>query len=883
MLIKYRFSINGYYVKPIWKDDTSKDYELESGQRFYRAKLSGKLVFIRDDYDWLQAQAFDTEFVLLIEQYVNSVWSNYWQGVFWKTDGDWDSDNKMVDVSLDAMDVYNIVLAGLEKEYNLMKLVPGNVEVEILKRSMIQVYIPGESVIACFFSGNTWEEDVVIEESDTAILISTYFFSLADTLHKISVSGTGTPAICVGEYTGESLTTWYNKDASYAIVFTSTNSYNVTVSSHGKTSADIGSVWSNSGNYWQLVQIIDTTTLRFVQYYHSNTLSSNGGDTLVHVRLASNTSTISYLNYHTIVAKKIFALKKVSDGVIYFSSKNDYSALIDGSIIFLADNGVGTLGGEKLSIEVYSRLVCDVNKVLGLATNDIPTDDLVAKNRNYKKVIGYAIDSTLISSRTQVAPTVYGLADSGEYFIEPYYLGIGKVWPVARSLWGNSSIWFEHTFYEELVEEASRRVYILKNASMIFEVIRVLLAEIDVTISHDGTSDYSQFLYGASNPITGNVFRVMITQKSNITSGEFSQPAQKAPITLQNVMDMLRDTFQLYWYIEAGKFKIEHISFFKNGRSYSVAPGYTADLTLIKQPKNQKLWALESSKWSYSKQELPERLQFNWMDDVTQAFDGFPIEINSKFVQPGKIDEINVAQFTPDIDYMLLNPLAINQDGFALMAGVFDNTNLFDILDPDYITENRINHETGTVVPNATFCASGYIPVLGNSSYYTTFLRFIAWYDSSKVYISGETSDGSPGAIIAPSNAEYIRCTTENPPGTFSIFKGKDSNGVLKLPLIDRTIDGASLTLQNGYCSWIYLHPNYWPYNLPSDNVQINDAAGIVYGIMRGKKQDVSYPSREDPNPMELVKTSLGDGEFEKLSVNLSTRMNKITLKYDTE
>ena len=52
------------------------------------------------------------------------------------------------------------------------------------------------------------------------------------------------------------------------------------------------------------------------------------------------------------------------------------------------------------------------------------------------------------------------------------------------------------------------------------------------------------------------------------------------------------------------------------------------------------------------------------------------------------------------------------------------------------------------------------------------------------------------------------------------------------------------------------------------------------YGLRfdRVKKEDI-----EDLDTSKLVKTPLGNGQIEKISVNLSSRMNEVTLKYDTE
>ena len=86
--ILYRFSINGHSVNPNYKQDLSKEYEMESGQQFFRAKLSGKLSFLREDYDWLDAQDFNTEFILLLEESLDGgkSWSEYYRGKFMITD-----------------------------------------------------------------------------------------------------------------------------------------------------------------------------------------------------------------------------------------------------------------------------------------------------------------------------------------------------------------------------------------------------------------------------------------------------------------------------------------------------------------------------------------------------------------------------------------------------------------------------------------------------------------------------------------------------------------------------------------------------------------------------------------------------------------------------
>ncbi len=796
MLIKYRFSINGHPVSPIYKDDLAKEYALEPQQRFYRAELSGALKFMKDDFDWIMSQPFDTEYVVLLEKSNDGglTWTNYYTGVFFQADCTIDLDMKKIEVKLSTKDQYNEVLAGLEKEYDLLKLAPAKTPLTIQKRPLIQLYIPGDSVVSCFLGGDYWEQDVYDPVTDTNALVNTYHFALASTLYKWNLSGGGTvngvQDLLVGDYVKESATYFYGRNNTYQIREQNgyVRYYLIYNASLPLDSDDEGAIYSDgNGNKW-VVTYVPGSNISIIAYGHTNALPSSGTMTWVSGGVyQSNFTYTTHANnsgtyYYTSVIR-------VSDSLEVFRSHVYSSASVrtGGETIKLFpynDISSGNLEGYYFDpIKVYMRYLLDVETISGLNTYAIPSNDIVEDNRNYKRVIGYAIDCATIYNYASLTPTKYGRAEDGRYWQMPSTLWGTKFYPIARSTWGLSSIWFAFDTFDWNSEEQGRKSYTMNDSMMISEAIRVLLNIIDPTITHDGTPDYSQFLYGTTNPITYNAFRVMITQKSNILAGEYDRPAQKAPVTLSAILAMLRDTMQLYWYIEDNKFKIEHVSWFKNGGAYSGTPVTSFDLTTLIQQKNKKPWGFISSKYSYDKVDMAERYEFSWMDDVTEGFAGYPIEINSRYVQRGKIENVNISAFTSDIDYMLLNPGAISQDGFALF-----------------------------------------------------------------------------GAVWSSANNRY------------------------ELPYIERTIDGAELRLQNGLMSFIYLHPNFWTYDLPSTDVTINeDPYSWVQGVERKKKQKVSFPSLDDPNPLQLIKTYLGDGQIEKLSINLQSRMNDIELKYDTE
>ena len=70
------------------------------------------------------------------------------------------------------------------------------------------------------------------------------------------------------------------------------------------------------------------------------------------------------------------------------------------------------------------------------------------------------------------------------------------------------------------------------------QAIKALLKEIDPTLQHEATAEYSRFLYDTTVPMSMARFYVHITQKTNILKGEYDQPAQKAEVSLEDIMKM---------------------------------------------------------------------------------------------------------------------------------------------------------------------------------------------------------------------------------------------------------------------------------------------------------------------------------------------------------
>ena len=711
-----KFSTN--YVHPIYKNDLGLEYALETNQEFYRGKLSGKLTFQMDDYAYIQGQPFDTQFNLIIEISYNkgATWQQYWAGQFWKTDCQFNEDDKTAIVTPNVTDDYIDVLAGMDKEFNLIELAPEIIPVKADKRSLIQVYVPGEKVIGCFLSNMWWEQEceAISNESD---LVNTYHFKKNIGREIAIVSGNMSPQLpmsfsgAIPNRTGEYGYYFYNGD--YELLF-------------DKTEVD------DTTNIikWEIIRLSDNVVL-----WRNESLGP-----------ANEEPPVPYT----------VSLPPVPD-----SGATGYVTL------------------QYYDVSIYARRVHNVSNT----GYNLPANDLVENNRNYTKVSPVDVsDQLIVSSALQSTPTEWGIYQPGYYYVMPYnpLFGPTRCYPVARAMWSEISFWFAVSQTDWQTEPAWRTEFEIKDCFPIYSVISVLLAKVAPGITHEGTTDYSSFLYGG-RPLGIPNQRVFITPKTNITTSGYDQPAQKAPITLKRVLDMLRDCFRCYWWIDSERrFRIEHIEYFRNGGSYD--PEHVVigrDLTQEVVIRNGKPWAYTTKKYQFDKPEMAAWYQFGWMDNSTELFNGMPLEIVSKYVNPDNIETIEISQFTSDVDYMLLTPGDVSQDGFALL-----------------------------------------VPVLNNGEY--------------------------------------------------------------KLPYFTFNINHVDYVLQNAYAAFVYLQLHY-RWDMPAKKYRRNGVLETAKGVKKLKTQTINFPALHDPEMMQLIKTSLGNGTIQKITINLSARNAKATLKYDTE
>lgn len=635
ILPKYKFYISKnndskVEVKPHYKE-LNKKYTKESGQEFFRISLDGKINLFGSDYEIVSQSSVEDQLIFIVDKYNNTSkkWVEYYRGEFNKTDCKFDHDKKKCELKTTAIDSYTEVMNKYENTYDLIKLAPEISKINLYKRSLMQVYVRGSNSITNFFGGTYWEDDVNTAIDSHDDLVNKYYFAYIKAGNEFEVKGAGIYAVN-GVYAG----------------------------TNGN--------WSQWNGYTAYVKkVTDSDTYR------------------------------------------VF-IKRNSDNTDLYQSENEYVAF-DTNNIYIYDNITFvniSNSRDKFTINnvfvyhIYRRLLCDVDTVTDSEgvknTYNLPSDDFVTDNRNYKKCIGLTGGLFFCTSRTTTTPTKYGLNDYGQYFTNqfiPSSTGLGRPLPISRNSWANASLWYVYDSSYKYFEQRLRKKYTLKDSYSIGATIKAILKKIDPTISHEPTAEYSQFLYGSSNPLGLARFYVYITQKTNILKGNYDQAAQKAEISLEELMKMLRDCFRCYWYIEDNKFKIEHIHFFMNGGSYSSQSGYQLDFTKLTDQFNKKLSSYFQSEIEYDKSDLNQRYEFAWMDDVTDLFGGNTLDVKSNYIQKDKTEEINIGQFSSDVDYMLLNPSNFSEDGFALLCPIKSGSTL----ELPIITVNGLIDENGDI------------------------------------------------------------------------------------------------------------------------------------------------------------------------------------------
>jgi hypothetical protein len=757
-------------------------YKKETGQVFFRNSLEGSIKIFGTDFDFINSQSLETKYVLIVTNADGNVLA---LNSFAKTDCKLDTTRHSIELKLSSIDRYSKLMNKYDNTYDLIKLSPAITPLTLTKRLLYQFYIQGANSVSCYANGTYWEQDVNEAIDDANALRNKYYFAENFTKQEIVIE----------KEQSEYFAGTYIRDESY-------NGYRWIHTTESNLVFWLDPLSdSEKANYntaaWPYGSILNAATGS-----HPTNTTGESRNSLYWIKF-NNTKTFGSLNTPNLKSKSVYCTSyadKKFDGVFNSGSGADYklNKVLDNTYAF-------NLRDCLIDYTIWGRILADVDTAIEQSTGqtktlyDLPKDDFVSERVNYRKCIGLIGLQVKQTGYTVAHPTKYGRNDYGKYFTNNFVNAFTKTEhmpvPISRSSWANTSLWAIIPDTWSIFENQFRSEYILKDAFSLADVIKALLHKIDPLVKFEATAEYSRFFYEGDTstpiiPFDGSRIGCVpfIAPKSNVLKGNYDQAAQKAEITFEQLMNMLRDCFRCYWYIDdSNRLRIEHVSYFMKGLSYT-SPNIQLDLTKKYDKFNKKaiLYAQEAT--SYNKDDLSSRYEFNWMDDSTDTFDDMDVNVNSVYIQSDKTEEINSEVFSTDIDLMLYAPDKFSNDGFVLMMA---------------------NKDTGKV------------PIAA---------------------VSGLRDD------------EYAYTYSATP--------------------------------QNYLCSWLYL-ARYYMLDMPAYHIEYTRApltgAYRVTGIKQFKQQDIEFQTSKKIDLNKAIKTSVGTGIIDSLSVNIDTQLISATLVYSPQ
>lgn len=161
--------------------------KLEDAQGFYTEALSEDLVLKGEAYVLLDGMALGDEYNVKIQKYIGTYNTEY-EGIFTKTDVEFDHDNGIATVKPTTLNADTIIKDILQKEQNLIEIAPAQVSIQYNQSGQLQLYALDAPRISNYRSGSVqWDSDVANPTTSVTVL-KNKGFSLATDISYITTS-----------------------------------------------------------------------------------------------------------------------------------------------------------------------------------------------------------------------------------------------------------------------------------------------------------------------------------------------------------------------------------------------------------------------------------------------------------------------------------------------------------------------------------------------------------------------------------------------------------------------------------------------------------------------------------------------------------------------
>jgi len=610
---RYRFTLTWDGVNHEYDPNYSGSVteSMTDGFMFYRREWGGKLRFLRDEAEAIIDADFETRFEISVEvQLVTGYYEEVFRGYFSKTDLDVDVDNRWVDVKPIALDDYTPIVEGKEKEIDLIEEDCPITSVNLKRKAAVQIYLRGTTGseaahedITTIVGDNVFTGPITDPLVTSQQLQNDYHFAELESVAYIPPVPGLTPDVS-GYYEIATLPTgglgWRRLDSAYWL----TNSlayYPGVVGGTPPPSGGIGITDAATGDY----------------------VYETAGD----VELFPSSST-------------------------YNERSPEYVSLTD------PDSKC-----RLYYIFPFARLLCNADSFDGNPTLDLPETDIVESQLNYRKAAPLPGLDVTLKSQTRVDRSSLGKVPAwankapGEWHFQLLNTPTLYEVPLFADKWTEVSVWWLRSAGTKALIESVDEDVTIDHAFKLSDVVMTMANALGSSVSEVR----SDFFYG-TNPIRSGVEPFWVP-RSNVAIANYDAPATKSPVKWTELETYL-ELYKCGWFIEDGTLRIEHISWFDNGGSYT-SKVVGVDLTTEEAPKTGEKWAYGQNRYSYDKVNIPDQIEFDWSEDVGDFFQGEPIECVSAYVSAGQIETISLVPFISDIESVMLRDGAL--DGFVIL------------------------------------------------------------------------------------------------------------------------------------------------------------------------------------------------------------------------
>jgi len=738
------------FSQPITQRHEGVQVDVEKTDEYYRDQWKNPIEICRRDFDLIMEQPIDTEYSITFQENIDGVFLDRLKGVFSLSDCEYiDEDNRELKVKPRIDDDYKEIIDNWDTKVDFVKENIPTSTIKYRQKPILQVYVAGSSKITNFADKRNWEQNVeTVAYSDEELTDDYKFNKSYDKYFVIGDANDLNPNVGGIYEPQRTLFNVGNGRFDYIVAVDPTNQYYIknvicdrifhVPGGSMLDDSDVGSIWQDAFGYQYKYIQKQNKVLHFQSLDTTKSIVPNRS--LTHVSGATHTSSISYreaiiyVSFRSVISSvstgdflylgtpflpHTGVTTSVSEYVRFFESyeANDglgldlqtlednlkqleYSAATFNSSPVYTSTTDGSQT-KAFGIRIYSRLLTNLQSINNQETT-ILQNDIIPKNNNLERVHPITLSEDYItpydghqSSRTdngQYSEDAVLYAE--EYFTEPnfgqYTDPASGLLKLQKSLWSSYSLWivFEREFYDSY--SGVSQLVTFEYAYSLKNIISFLLSYFDSNVSFSETIQHSQFFYGEDIPVRGKSRKVFITPKSNITISSFSSAATRGEISIKDVFDMLKNVYNVYWYIDSNsKLILEHKSWFDNGGSYSNQI-IGADLTTDENTRTKKLYSYKTKKYRYDLGQIPSRIVFGWMDSVSDIFEGEDIVINSNYADSSSKEERLAGIFTSDLDYAIANADSISKDGFFLLETEIDQNGVDSVAVWQTIYENQI-------------------------------------------------------------------------------------------------------------------------------------------------------------------------------------------------